>query len=150
MPMLLAVDLGLRTGLALYGPSGRLSWYRSHNLGSSSRLRRAADRILAEARPEVVVVEGDRDLGRIWQRSAERRDIRFRVVAPEVWRERLLIPRQRRSGQDAKKVALGLARRVISWSGAPGAKSLNDDAAEAILIGLWGVIEEGWLESSPF
>lgn len=46
MKSLLSVDLGLKTGLALYGEDGRLLWYRSHNLGATDRLRRAAHVIL--------------------------------------------------------------------------------------------------------
>lgn len=53
---LLAVDLGLRTGLALYGADGRLRWYRSQNYGSAERLRRA---VYAElnAMPELRVLQ---------------------------------------------------------------------------------------------
>jgi len=45
---LLAVDVGVRTGLALYGDDGRLRGYRSHNLGSIARLRRAAPAFITE------------------------------------------------------------------------------------------------------
>ncbi|MEN9933480.1 MAG: hypothetical protein RLZZ387_59, partial [Chloroflexota bacterium] len=31
MTTLLAVDVGLRAGLALFDQDGRLRWYRSHN-----------------------------------------------------------------------------------------------------------------------
>ena len=42
-----------------------------------------------------------------------------------------------------------LARRVIEWCGAPRPTSLRHDAAEAILIGLWGVLELGWVDALP-
>jgi len=42
-----------------------------------------------------------------------------------------------------------MARRVILWSGVQKPTSLRHDAAEAILAGLWGVIDVGWLESLP-
>jgi hypothetical protein len=42
-----------------------------------------------------------------------------------------------------------LARRVIAWSEARRPTSLRHDAAEAILTGLWGVLEVGWLDSLP-
>ncbi len=38
MSHLRAIDLGLKTGLALFGEDGRLTWYRSHNFGTSTRL----------------------------------------------------------------------------------------------------------------
>ena len=51
---LLAVDLGLRTGLAAFGDDGRLRWYRSQHFGSTASLRRggagAARRRLAPGR----------------------------------------------------------------------------------------------------
>jgi hypothetical protein len=46
-------------------------------------------------------------------------------------------------------VAAQLARNVIEWSGARRPTSLRHDAAEAILIGLWGVLSAGWLRALP-
>ena len=73
MGSLLAVDLGLRTGLALYGADGRLRWYRSQNFGTATRLRRAVHGVLREL-PEVrwLVLEGGGNLAEIWTREAER------------------------------------------------------------------------------
>jgi hypothetical protein len=45
--------------------------------------------------------------------------------------------------------AADLARRVIAWSNATRPTSLRHDAADAILIGLWSVLELGWLETLP-
>ena len=53
------------------------------------------------------------------------------------------------SGTQAKQTADELARRVINWSEAPRPTSLRHDAAEAILVGLWGALEVGWLERAP-
>lgn len=55
MTALLAVDVGVRTGLALYGDAGRLRWYRSHNLGSIARLKRAAPAFITDNGATVVV-----------------------------------------------------------------------------------------------
>jgi len=147
---LLAVDLGLSTGLALYGQSGRLRWYRSKHFGSAARLRRAARQLLAEI-PDLsrLVVEGSSPLADIWLREAERRQIAVRQISAEDWRRVLLYPRQQRSGQQAKQTADEIARRIIDWSGAPRPTALRHDTAEAILIGLWGVLEIGWLDSLP-
>lgn len=38
---------------------------------------------------------------------------------------------------------------MIDWSGARRPTSLRHDAAEAIMIGLWGVLHLGWLVPSP-
>ena len=148
---LLAVDLGLRTGLALFGSSGRLLWYRSANLGSRARLRKAAWSVVKDAGElRHLVVEGDRAMGEVWARAARLRGATHHRVSPEQWRGRLLLSREQRTGADAKRHADALARAVIEWSGASRPSSaMRHDAAEAILIGLWGVLEVGWIEEVP-
>ncbi|QDV33938.1 hypothetical protein [Tautonia plasticadhaerens] len=144
---LLAVDTGLRTGLALFGGDGRLVWYRSQHFGSRSALKRGASGIF-EAIPELrrIVLEGGGPIAEVWRREAGRRGIASRVIGAEVWREALGAFGDR--GRP-KREADAIARRVIDWSGAPRPTSLRHDAAEAILIGLWGVIDAGWLEEPP-
>ena len=148
---LLAVDLGLSTGLALYGSDGRLRWYRSKNFGSAARLRRGAAGLLNEL-PGLawLVLEGGGSLADIWEREAERRQVEALRVSAEVWRGQLLYARQQRSGALAKRAADSLARQVIDWAGAPKPTSLRHDTAEAILVGLWGVLRVGWLTELPF
>jgi len=70
-------------------------------------------------------------------------------ISAAAWRRQFLYARQQRSGAQAKESATALARRVITWSEARRPTSLHDDAAEAILIGLWGVLEVGWLAHFP-
>jgi hypothetical protein len=150
MRTLLAVDLGVRTGLAVYADDGRLRWYRSHNFGTAARLQRGIPALLDE-QPELerLVVEGGGALARAWQTAAAARSLHVEWVTAEVWRALLLYPREQRSGEQAKRTADLLARRVIDWSGARRPTSLRHDAAEAILIGLWGVLQAGWLASLP-
>jgi hypothetical protein len=148
--MLLAVDLGLRSGVALYGRDGRLLRFSSLSFGTRSRLKRGVWTILQQHEGvEVVVVEGDRALGDAWLSAADKRGATGRYVAPETWRARLLLPREQRSGSEAKRHADELARRVIEWSGAKRPTSLRHDVAEAICIGLWGVLDAGWLAALP-
>ncbi|MFO7169575.1 MAG: hypothetical protein DIU80_016235 [Chloroflexota bacterium] len=150
MATLLAVDVGLRAGLALFGEEGRLRWYRSHNFGSAARLRRGAHSILNEL-PDLawLALEGGGPLAEIWVAEAQRRDAGVLMTGAEAWRERLLLPRHQRSGPQAKQSADALARRVIVWSGAPRPTSLRHDAAEAIALGLWAALEVGWLPEMP-
>ena len=150
MPSLLAVDVGVRTGLAVYRDDGRLIWYRSRNFGAASRLRRAIPALLHEAfDPTYVVLEGGGPLTDHWATAAERSGSHVRRVSAEEWRALFLLPRDQRSGEQAKRVADGIARRVVKWSDAARPTSLRHDAAEAILIGLWGVIDVGWLPGVP-
>jgi len=149
-PTLLAVDLGLRIGLALYGHDGRLRWYRSHNFGNTTRMRRGVATILSEI-PNLhyLVLEGSGPYAAIWRKEAEQRAIQVLQLSAEAWRAELLLDRQQRSGRSAKEHAERLARMVIRWSAAPTPTSLRHDAAEAILVGLWALLRIGWLTQNP-
>jgi hypothetical protein len=76
MASLLAVDFGLRTGLALYGPDGRLLWCRSQHFATRAALRRGAHGLL-DASPNVahLVLEGGGPIADIWSREVEHRGI---------------------------------------------------------------------------
>ncbi len=147
---LLAVDVGLRTGLALYGPEGRLVWYRSRHLGRAATHRRFVAALLRET-PGLrqLALEGGGPLAEQWAAEAERLGIAVLRVPAETWRARLLPLRERRSGADAKRHADAAARRVIEWSGAPRPTSLRHDAAEAILAGLCAAEMTGLLPRLP-
>ncbi|MEM6531178.1 MAG: hypothetical protein AAF654_01075 [Myxococcota bacterium] len=137
--MILAVDLGLRCGLACYGRDGELKWFRSHHFSDRSALKRAAYRIVQDARPECVVLEGDARLAAIWSRVAEKQGAIVLHPTPEQWREELLLPRQRQSGTDAKAAARALAIRLIDEHANQGATELRTDTAEAICLGYWAL-----------
>lgn len=150
MATLLAVDLGLRTGLAYYDETGSLWRYASTHFANREQLKRGVWRLVQEpATLDILVVEGDANLGEIWRKAGEKRGARFCAVRPEQWRERLLLSRAQRDGPSAKASAGALARAVIAWSGAKRPTSLRHDAAEAIAIGLYGVLEAGWLQALP-
>jgi hypothetical protein len=150
MASLLAVDLGVRTGLALYGLDGKLRWYRSRNFGTIQRLRRGVSAVLDGISDIILlVIEGGGELAEIWEREATRRSVPVIKINAELWRKEFLYPREQRSGAEAKQKAGRMARRVIIWSGVRKPTSLRHDTAEAILAGLWGVMDAGWLESLP-
>jgi hypothetical protein len=150
MGSLLAVDIGIKTGLALYLQNGKLCWYRSQNFGTSTRMRRAVNNLLGNL-PDLswIILEGGGTLAEIWEREARRHNIPVRCISAERWRRLLLYPREQRSGFQAKRNADDLAKKIILWSDAPRAISLRHDAAEAILIGLWGILDVGWLKRLP-
>lgn len=140
-PSLLAVDAGLRCGLALFDiTTGQLRWFRSHNFGALPRLRRAAASLIKEI-PDVTacVIEGGGAIADPWIKSASFHHIEYRQIAAEHWRSGMLLSRQRRSGADAKKAALVSARSTISQAADKRAKDITDDTAEAILIGEWAI-----------
>lgn len=148
--VLLAVDLGVRTGMAAYAADGRLIWYRSKNYGSAAALRRGIHTLLNEL-PHLkhLVLEGGGNLADIWLAETDRRGLQVQQIAADTWRREIFYPREQRNSFIAKQTANTLARRVIDWSNASRPTSLRHDAAEAILIGLWGVIELGWLPNLP-
>lgn len=147
---LLAVDLGLKTGLAFFDRAGRVLAYRSQHFGSPDSLRRAARHLVRDLpHLECLVLEGGGTLADLWEHVATRAAVSVHHVSAERWRQLLLKPRDQRTGPVAKQRADTLARRVIEWSGAPRPTSLRHDAAEAILIGLWAAIELGWLPDLP-
>jgi len=146
---LIAIDLGYRTGIAVFSSDGRLEWARSHHFGGISQLRRGSGQILDEVKPSHLVAEGDRRLYETWCGAAERFRSDCQLVGAEIWRKRLLLPREQRTGALAKKSAHRLAYGVIKWSGVRRPHTLRHDAAEAILLGLWGVLELGWLQEVP-
>ncbi len=143
----MAVDLGLRAGLAMYEETGKLIWYRSTNFGRIERLKRAVYGIIKqEAGLEWVVLEGGGNLAEVWKKEAGRRGVHVLQIDAGIWRRKLMYPRNR---SRAKYHADRIARQVIQWSNSRRPTSLRHDAAEAILIGLWGVLELGWLEEIP-
>lgn len=135
---LLSIDCGLKAGLALFTLSGKLLWYRSQNFGSRQRLKKAAFSLIREIEGlSHLVIEGGGTLADVWRKEGERYGLTVQVVYAEQWREKLLLPRQQRTGKQAKQVADDLAREIIGRSGSTKPTSLRHDAAEAILVGWW-------------
>jgi hypothetical protein len=147
---LLAVDLGVRTGFACWGEDARLRWYRSRNFGAAARLRRAIPALLDEV-PDLarLVLEGGGPLADAWAHEGERRALTVQRISAEEWRALFLLPREHGSGTQMKAVADRLARRAIVFGEGPRPTSLRHDAAEAILIGLWGTLSAGWVRRLP-
>lgn len=146
------VDLGLATGIAIYNRDGRLESVRTRHFQSRDALRAAAGAILDEIQHvHSVILEGGGELAEAWQRAAVHRGIHLRVVQASDWRSRFFYPREHRSGPEAKAHALKMAAQVVEWSAAKGVAggSLSHDAAEAVMVGLFGVHEAGWTSELP-
>jgi len=150
--MLLAIDLGLKRGWARYDKTGRLRAYHSQHFGNRSQLKRAVWSIMSggDAPLEVLVMEGDRGLGELFAKLGRKWGVEVVLTDAHAWRPSLMDPKHRRSGEDAKAHADRLARAVITASGAPEPTALRHDAAEAILVGLWAVLEREWVDAPPW
>lgn len=138
-PSILAVDLGLRCGLARFHSDGNLDWFRSQHFANVAAVKRAVFDIIHSAEVQILVVEGDKRLAAIWQKIAEKQDLAFLHPSPERWRTDVFVPRERRRGSDAKAAARVLAEKIILGSGVARRHSPTTDAAEAICLGHWAV-----------
>jgi hypothetical protein len=90
---MLAVDLGLRTGLASYSADGLLTGYTAVQFPSYEELSRTVSSALINDLPSLtrVIVEGDTVLTGIWERCVRECprgvDISFLSIDAEEWRE---------------------------------------------------------------
>ena len=141
--MLLSVDLGVRTGWALFDTDGRLCRLESRNFGSVSKMKSGIPTIV-KAMPEidVVVTEGGHRYAKLWFRC--RPEWETELVSAEAWRPEFLKPREMRTGRLAKGRAIQLALELARADGCGALNHLNDDSAEAVLLGLWAVRQRGW------
>lgn len=147
---LVAVDLGVRTGIAVFGGDGRLVSVGSRNLGRRGRVRQVATALRRELdRVDALVLEGDRSLAPPWRAVFEPRGTEVVLVEAERWRQALLHPRERRDGRTAKAAARELADVAASGLSERPVGRLRHDAAEAVLIGVWGLRELGWIDAWP-
>ena len=147
---LLAVDLGVRTGFAAFDAAGRLLRVGSRNLGSRGSVRATAAGLRRDlGRVDVLVLEGDRTLAGAWQREFGPRGTEVVLVEAEWWRRALLHPRERRDAASAKAAAGELARAAVVHLGGTAPPTLRHDAAEAVLIGVWGLRTLGWISAWP-
>jgi len=148
MEFLLAVDLGVKTGFAMYSSQPKLLWYHSQNYGNKFRLKKAIPGILyQDDRIDYVVMEGGGSLQKIWDAALEKMNIEVMHIMAEAWRNELLLDREQRKGKMAKGKALMYAIKIIDQLSEKKTSSLNHNAAEAIMIGLWGIKKLGWIKN---
>jgi hypothetical protein len=148
MEFLLAVDLGVKTGFAMYSSRPELLWYHSQNYGNKFRLKKAIPGILnQDDRIDYLVMEGGGSLQKIWDASLEKMNIEVIHIMAEAWRKVLLLDREQRKGKMAKDKALMYALKIIDRLSEKKTASLNVNAAEAIMIGLWGINKLGWIKN---
>ena len=80
-------------------------------------------------------------------------ELRVMVVEPRAWRRALLTPKEQKTGKLAKAAARLIARQVVAECSAQADArhegAFNTDAAEAVLLGFFSVLELGWVQRSP-
>lgn len=148
---LLAIDLGLNMGLAHFDHDGQLVRYQAQRLANKAALKRHVYDVFIRHKPlDAIITEGDASLAKIWHRLAKKWELQIVHIQAQRWREDLLLPRDIASGgAHAKTIAQEMALQVIASSALaqkPTRPQLAHDAAEAILIGLWGAHHLGFLD----
>jgi hypothetical protein len=172
--MLLAIDLGLRTGVSLFDESGVLLRFEGLHFDSTEVLEDAARDLLTrwelDANEHLVnVVEevGSRESGcqhkithvaiegedppllQAW-RNALADKYRLLCVKPEAWRADLLTAVERQSGESSKAASRVLAGHVIASNNSPvlhqkfDREEFQTDVAESILLGVHVLRRLGW------
>ena len=149
--VLLAVDLGMRAGLAWFDRSGRLIRARSTHFRDRATLKRALPGIWREV-PGVthLLVEGGGELADIWLKSASRQGFVTMKITAEQWRREVFSPSQLRNAQSAKAAARARAAEIARQDGCPPCREYLDDAAEAVVFGKWYSRKIFALSSSSF
>ncbi|GEM_PF-3370579 len=136
---LLAIDLGLKCGFAVFDTEGTLVGYHSTRFPRPSALKAAAWNVLMRwPNLERIVAEGDAAIADQWRKLADKRGIAFERIGAEAWRVDMLKPSERTDGSTAKAAARRIAERIIASSNAPKPKArMTHDVCEAIVIGAW-------------
>lgn len=143
--ILLAIDVGMRAGFAWFDEKGTLVRARSTRFAKRMTLKRALPSILSEIEGVAeVVLEGQGEIADIFKKGIQRASLPVLAFSAEEWREDMLLPRERRTGQQAKATAEAMALKIAHECGNPPKCAYDDDAAEAVLFGLWYI--RHWLK----
>ena len=148
-PILLAVDLGLRTGTAIFDSKGSVLAIESYRFNDHDSLDRGLTEILSTHAITHVVIEGeDRKLYYIWRKAIENFEgIQLARVVADDWRRMLLLKKEMRDARKAKSAAGLIAKQILKNNEKLQGKKLSADAAEALLVGLYAVRVLGWVKT---
>jgi Icc-related predicted phosphoesterase len=151
---LLAVDLGLRTGTAVFDRNGTILAVDTWHFRDHDALRKGLQNLFETHNISHVVIEGeDGKLFGTWRQAVERLDqsVHLARVIADDWRRVLLTNKERRDARKAKSAAGLIAKQLLvlqNSSSVPVTKKLSADAAEALLVGHYSVRLLGWVDSS--
>lgn len=132
----------------MFNSRGEMLWFRSQNFGNKARLKKAIPWVLnLEDEMDYIVIEGGGPLRKIWDAQLEKRHIDVMHIMAEDWRSELLLDREQRKGKKAKMYAIQYAENFLIKTAAKKTSTLNVNAAEAILIGIWAMKKLGWINN---
>ena len=154
---LLAVDLGLRTGVSIFDSSGKLLSFEDFLFASTEDLLQGAVSLIARWEERLntkithIAIEGsDIMLWKAWMEAATS-ERHLLSVKPSDWRNDLLLPKEQSNGLTAKAASRLIARQIVADHGVMPVPEteFQTDAAESILLGLHVARRLNWIVGEP-
>jgi len=164
--LLVAVDLGLKSGVALYSSDGILLRYEQFHFEKDSLAETVKSLVenWESAANAIAVTHDDEEGTRLPYRvthialegangymlqawSDARPDLSILRVPPEEWRADLLLEKERTSGSNAKAASRLIARQVVDDFGSMSKHEgkFPTDVAEAVCMGFYVGRKLGWM-----
>ncbi|KAL3904940.1 MAG: hypothetical protein SGILL_009877 [Bacillariaceae sp.] len=155
--LLMAVDLGLKSGVSLFNSDGQLIRYEQF-LFNRDTLEEKIPSMLQEWESQagddwrvthLAIEGGDTVLLGMWERATPQ--LSTLRVGPEEWRAELLTKKENQNGANAKAASRLIARQVVEDFGTMEQHSgkFQTDVAEAVLLGMHVARRLGWIEREP-
>ena len=162
--LLMAIDIGLKSGVALYNRQGALVRYEQFYFERDT-LQRDAQELIQEWERDCneettfdeiqfkvthIAMEGaDAYMLNAWAEAAPNRSILR--VSPEEWRSDLLTAKEKKSGHNAKASSRLIARQIVGDFGMMEQHSgkFKTDVAEAVVMGFYVARKLGWIQREP-
>jgi predicted phosphodiesterase len=155
--LLLAVDLGLKSGVSLFSSDGKLVRYEQFQFERDS-LERSIPRMIRQWEDQagdcckvthLAIEGGDTALLGMWERATP--GISTLRVRPEEWRAELLTWKENKNGASAKAASRLIARQMVTDFGImeEHCGKFPTDMAESVLLGTHVARRLGWIQREP-
>ena len=159
--LLMAVDLGLKSGVSLFNDDGNLIRYEQF-LFDRDNLQEEFEEIIRKWEDEatcengedgkithIAIEGGDTGLLNTWAEAAPNHSILR--VSPEEWRSELLNKKENQSGATAKEASRLIARQIVADLGTMENHTgkFPTDVAESVCLGMYVARRLGWIEREP-
>jgi Calcineurin-like phosphoesterase len=155
--LLMAVDLGLKSGISLFNSDGNLVRYEQFLFQRETLEDKIPSMIQSweeEAQgswkiTHIAIEGGDTALLGMWERSTP--GISTLRVRPEEWRAELLTSKENKNGASAKAASRLIARQMVEDFGIMEKHDgkFHTDVAEAVLLGTHIARRLGWIQREP-